>query len=395
MSLDKVQTTGPRDPVNPDNRSKPLLSFFIPDLTFGGAEQVTVNIVNGLSTRGYNIELLLSRRDGDLQAHLNSNVQVKQLPPARTSPLGVVADLPALMRYLRRQEPAALFPHLSHVSVACLTAKRLRSLDTKIIPTEHKTFRRQGDMTRKDRIVDKLTPLVYPAADRIIAVSEGVADSIATQTRVSREQISVLYNPVDLESVRSQALAPVSHKWLEDDTIELLVYVGRLEPEKDLETWLRAFNRVHEHNPKTRAILIGEGSCRTELEANLDTLGLSDVVSLPGYAENPYPFMKQADVFVLSSRFEGLPTVLIEALACECPIVSTDCPGGTAEILDGGRIGQLVAVGDSQALAAAIEDTLAEPTDVERLRERAESFAPEAVFDEYEQFLDEHVLSSP
>lgn len=393
MSNESIEPTGLGDVTTPDTQGEPLLSFFIPDLTFGGAEQVTVNIVNGLSERGYSVELLLSRRDGKLQAELDTDVRVRELSAGRTAGLGVLADLPALVSYLRRQEPTALFPHLSHVSVACLTAKRVLGLDTKIIPTEHKTFRERDETTTKDRLVDRLTPLVYPTADRIIAVSEGVADSITAQTRLSREDISVLYNPVDVNAVRAQASTPVSHEWVGDDATDLVVYVGRLEAEKDLETWLRAFDKVHQHNPEARAILVGDGSCRPQLEARLDALGLSEVVSLPGYVENPYPYMKQADVFALSSRFEGLPTVLIEALACECPIVSTDCPGGTAEILAGGDVGRLVPVGDARALAEAIDQTLAEPTDCDQLSARAESFAPDAVFDEYERFLDEHVLS--
>jgi glycosyltransferase involved in cell wall biosynthesis len=394
MSSDSLTATGPANAADSSTREEPLLSFFIPDLTFGGAEQVTINIVNGLSARGYSIELLLSRRAGELDAELDADVPVRELRPAGATPLGVVADIPALVRYLRQNTPAALFPHLSHVSVACLTAKRLLGIDTTIVPTEHKTFRTQAELTGKDRIVNRLTPLVYPTADQIIAVSEGVAESITTQTQVDRDDISVLYNPVDIERVRARATAPVSNEWVDDDSKDVAVYVGRLEAEKDLDTWLRAFERVHDRNPKSRAILVGDGSSRPALEARLETLGLADVVSFPGYIENPYPYMKEADVFVLSSQFEGLPTVLIEALACECPVVATDCPGGTAEILGGGEVGRLVPVGDAEALASAIHDTLADPTDGDKLRERAESFAPESVFDTYERFLDEHVFSS-
>lgn len=370
----------------------PLLSFFIPNLTVGGAEQVTVNIANGLAARGYDVELLLSEFEGELQSELTDRVAVVELPPSETSLFGVAANLPALAAYLRRQEPAVLFSHLRHPSVVCLAVNKVLDIDTVVVPTHHSAYGTTVEQTPKDRIVQRLVPHFYPAADRIIAVSEGVADSLVDGTPVSEDDLSVLHNPVDVETVRERAREPVDHPWIEDDDVEVVLFVGRIAQQKDLETWLRAFERVHERNPDARAVIAGQGPRREHLLSVAERRGLSDVVSIPGYVENPYRFMSQADAFLLSSRYEGLPTVLIEALACGCPIVATDCPSGPREILDGGRFGHLAPVGDADALADAVTETLDDPTPADVLRRRADDFAPESVVDDYEQFIRDHVL---
>lgn len=367
------------------------LSFFIPDLTLGGAEQVTVNIVNGLSNRGHDIDLLLSRSEGKLQSKLSSDVSVVPLSPDRPHALGVAKHLPALTSYLRREEPAALFPHLAHVSVVSLALKRAGVIDTKVVPTHHKAFGTAPDRSAKDRLVSGLVPQLYPAAERVITVSDGVAKSLESKTPVSRDDISVLHNPVEIESVRNRAETPVDHEWVEDSSTEVILFVGRIEAQKDLETWLRAFERIHDERPDTRAVIAGKGSNRDALLSLADEMGLADVVSMPGYVDNPYRYMAQASVFLLSSRYEGLPTVLIEALACGCPVVATDCPSGPREILDGGAYGELRPVGDAAGLSDAVVDTLTRPDNAAALSERADEFAPEAVIDEYERFIEEHI----
>ena len=366
---------------------RPLLSFFIPDLTVGGAEQVTVNIVNGLSARGHNVDLLLSRSEGELRDQLESRVKVIELGPPRIAAFGVAAHLPALVDYLRRKKPAVLFPHLAHVSVVCLAANRLFDFDTAVVPTHHKAFGTAKDQTPKDQIVRRLVPRLYPSADRIIAVSEGVADSIVERTSVDRRDISVLYNPIEVESVRERARQSVDHEWIEYDNLEVILFVGRLEQQKDLETWLRTFKMIHEWNPNTRAVIVGRGSLRKELIGLANRLGIADVVSLPGYVQNPYRYMRRAKVFLLTSRYEGLPTVIIEALACGCSVVSTDCPSGPSEILANGEYGRLAPVGDVSELANAVIEMTENPLDSGKLRSRANEFAPESVFDDYETLI--------
>lgn len=370
----------------------PLLSFFIPDLTVGGAEQVTVNIVNGLAARGYRVELLLSRYRGELKPNLAADVEVVTLPPERTAGLGVAAHLPAIVSYLRNRNPDVLIPHLAHPSVVCLAINRALDVEAAVVPTHHSAFGQYTEQTAKDRVVDTLVPRLYPAADRIIAVSEGVANSIVERTPVEREDISVLHNPVDVHAVREQANEPVDHEWVEDDDVDVVLFVGRLAGQKDLDTWVRTFERVHERNPDTRAVIAGQGPYREELEGVVERSDAADAISLPGFVENPFRYMGQADVFFLSSRYEGLPTVLIEALACGCPVVATDCPSGPREILADGTYGRLAPVGDPRRLADAVTETLEDPPAEGLLRGRADDFAPESVFTEYERFIDTYVV---
>ena len=379
--------------ADPDGRASHLLSFFIPRLGQGGAEQVTINLVNGLTARGYDVDLLLTRGDGSLHSQLSSDVDVVTLPPSRSPVFGVAMNVPALVAYLRRKQPALLLSHLSRANVVSIAASRLADTDTVVAATQHDAFGTGTDRGLKDRALRRLVPTLYPSADHIIAVSDGVADSIAERTAVKRENITVLYNPIEIDSIRAQARRGVDDEWIANDDLDVVLSVGRLTEQKDLRTWLEAFERVHARKPDTRAIIAGKGPMREELQAYVERLGLADVVSIPGYVENAYGYMDGADVFFLSSRYEGLPSVLIEALACGCPVVATDCPSGPKEILEDGAYGRLRPVGDADGLAEAIIESLNEPTRGEALSARADDFASGPVLDRYERFLEEHVFS--
>ncbi|MXR52998.1 glycosyltransferase [Halovenus sp. WSH3] len=385
------QTSGEGSGPDAAGTAEPLIAFFIPDLTVGGAEQVTVNIVNGLAARGYAVELLLSRNEGKLRTELDDEVTVVTLQPDRTSVLGVGAHLPALVSYLRRREPALFLPHLRHPSVVSLTINRLFETETKIIPTHHAAFGQSTEQTVKDRVVESVVPRLYPAADGLIAVSDGVAEGLAARTPVDRKDISVLHNPVDVAEIQRRARQPVDHPWLEDDDRDVVVFVGRHTEQKALDTWVRTFQRVYEENPDARGIIAGTGPQSEEIADAIEAAGLSEAVTMPGYVENPYGLMSRADVFLLSSRYEGLPTVLIEALACGCPVVATDCESGPREILDNGKFGVLAPVGDERALATGVTELLDAPPATDLLRARAAEFAPDAVLDAYEQFIEEQI----
>jgi len=378
----------------PVGGTRPLISFVIPSLTVGGAEQVTVSIVNDLATRGYAVELVVAQFDGKLRSALRADVEVVELSPSRTPGLGVAAEFGPIVRYLREAEPAALFPHLPRMSVVCLAAAQVAGTDTAVFPTHHSAYGQGPEDEIKARVVDWLVKHLYPTADRVIAVSDGVADGIARLTAVDRADISVLHNPVDVGQVRARACDPVDDRWIEDDKTPVVLFVGRLVAQKDLETWLWAFSQLHERDPDVRGVVAGQGPQRKQVSEVVADLGLQDVVAIPGYVDNPFRYMSKADLFLMSSRYEGLPTVLIEALACGCPVVSTDCPNGPREILADSAYGRLVPVGDHEALAAAAAATLADPPASDRLQARADDFAPAVVMDDYERFIQKYVLSA-
>lgn len=369
----------------------PSLSFYIPNMTVGGAEQVTINIVNGLFGRGYDVELVLSHPYGKLQSELDDGVPVVALGESRVPVAGIFAHVPRLVRYLEETQPDAFISQVTHANVVCLLAGRLADADTTMIPTEHNAFDVEPPDSLKSSVLRRLAVRTLPTADELIAVSQGVADSIVTKTGVGTDDVHVLHNPIDVGAIRERATEPVEHDWIEDDDLDVVLFVGRLHPQKDLDTWLRAFERVHQSHPATRAVIAGQGPLQEDLIETAARLGIADVVSVPGYVDNPYRFMQQASVFLLSSRFEGLPTVLIEAMACGCPVVSTDCPSGPSEILGDDRYGRLVPVGDEGRIATAVERTLADPVDSAVLRQRAEDFEPSVVLDEYERFVATHI----
>lgn len=198
----------------------------------------------------------------------------------------------------------------------------------------------------------------YPWADRIVSVARGTADDLARTTGLSRERIEVVHNPIVTPELKELAKTPLDHPWFREGEPPVVLSVGRFSKQKDFGTLLRAFARVREDRP-ARLVILGDGPERSMLESLISELGLDEVAALPGWVANPYPWMAHAGVYVLSSRWEGLPSVLIEALYCAVPIVATDCLSGPREILEGGEHGLLVSVGDVEALARGIESALA------------------------------------
>ncbi|HET9061686.1 MAG TPA: glycosyltransferase, partial [Candidatus Binatia bacterium] len=231
----------------------------------------------------------------------------------------------------------------------------------------------------------RLARRLYPHADALIAVSRGVADDVHAVTGYPRARIHALQSPILTDELRRRAEAPLDHPWFAPGEPPVVLGVGRLVKQKDFPTLIRAFARVRAGRP-ARLLLLGRAKNskkRRRLTDLIDSLGVTADVQLAGYVDNPLAFMKRAGVLVLSSAWEGLPGVLIEALACGCPIVSTDCPSGPSEILEGGKYGRLVPIGDDAAMAAAIDATLNNPPAHDTLRARAEDFSADRAIDRY------------
>jgi len=230
---------------------------------------------------------------------------------------------------------------------------------------------------------------LYPQAHNIVAVSQGVAEDLSTLIQLSPDRVTVIYNPVITPNLLEQALAPLTHPWFEREQPPVILGAGRLSLQKDFPTLLRAFALVRQHRP-ARLVILGEGEERANLERLAIELGIQNDVSMPGFVDNPFAFMAKASVFVLSSAWEGFGNVLVEALACGCPVVATDCRSGPREILDNGRYGRLVPVGDHEALAKAILETLDNPdfpADRQTRIQRAMEFSVDAAVDKYLKVL--------
>ena len=329
------------------------LAFFMPSLGGGGVERVVLTLAEAFSQKGIRVDLVLGTCEGPMASHVPPAVAVRDLNCKHA--LGCIIGLGL---YLRETRPTALIATGIHTNAAAALATILMRSPVRLVATVHNTISRiEGGATLKRTFWQRLLKCCYWRVDATIAVSYGVACDYAVAMGLSRSSITVIYNPAVRSDLRVKANQSPAHAWLMHKTFPVVLAVGRLTRQKDYPTLIHAFRRVHSVTG-ARLIILGEGEERASLESLIRNKGLTDVVSMPGFRDNPYPFMKRADAFVLASRWEGFGLVLAETLALGTPVVSTDCPNGPAEILENGRWGRLVPVGDADALARAVIETL-------------------------------------
>lgn len=353
---------------------------FLQNLAGGGAERVLLALAAGLAGRSVSVQLLLIRAEGAYLRQVPSQLDCSVLGPARTREV-----LPALVRRLRQQRPRWLVTGLTHVNLVGIAARRLALSDTRALITEHNQIGAGGQVPG-GVWARRLMPLLYPLSDEIVAVSRGVGVDVARAARLSAERVRVIYNPIVSGRIAALAAQGACHPWVANGGPPLVLGVGRLVPQKDFATLLRAFARVRAYR-SVRLAILGEGPQRDRLMLLAQELGIHKDLLLPGFVTNPFAWLGRASLFVLSSAWEGLPTVLIEALACGTPVIATDCPHGPREILENGAVGPLVPVGDSVKMADAIHRMLDAPIDRSRLLERAAAFHEDRAVETYHQIL--------
>lgn len=332
------------------------IALYVSSLRGGGAERVMVLLANGLAERGYKVDLVAASAQGPYRGEVSPSVDIVDLGAKR-----VAASLPGLVRYLRRARPKSMLSAVNHANVIAVIARVIARVPTRLVVSEHNNLsqsrKRPKDLSGK--VVQALMHWAYSKADAVVAVSKGVADDLAETLGFPRSRIEVVYNPVVTPKLFERAAAPLDHPWLAPGEPPVILGVGRLTPQKDFITLIKAFAQVRKELD-CRLVILGEGELRSEIEELVRNLNIEVDVQLPGFAENPYAWMRRSAVFVLSSAWEGLGNVLIEAMACGARVISTDCPSGPSEILEGGKWGALVEVGDSGGLAKHIVRVLCE-----------------------------------
>lgn len=321
----------------------------------------------------------------------------------RRSPSGKLRHLASFTDYLRRARPDGIIAATAPLNLVAFWARRLAQSPARLVMTEHNRFRidrDDGSSAWRYDVAPALARHAYAEADALVAVSDGIADDMAAFADLPRERVLTVHNPVTGPHLEARAAAPLDHPWLQPGAPPVILGVGMLKPQKDFATLIRAFARVRAERP-ARLVILGDvrgdakdQAHKAELLALPAELGIAEHVLFPGFVENPQAWMARAGCFVLSSRWEGLGNVLIEALACGCPVVSTDCPSGPREILAGGRYGRLVPVADSAAMAEAIATTLDHPPPPELQRGRAELFSVGRSVDRYLELLRLSALSA-
>lgn len=358
------------------------ITFFMGALHGGGAERAVVNLLKGLAKRDeFDLDLVLSAKEGPYLELVPEQVRIVDLNKGR-----VVTSILPLVNYLRGNQPWALIGNMGHVNVVASIARELSRIKTRLILVEQNTLSANKKNSVRAKLVPTFMKWLYPRADVVAGVSAGVSRDLEQQLGLKKESVEVLNNPVVNEDLITQSQANLDHPWFAENSPPVFLAVGRLNQQKDFPNLLRAFALIRKTN-FARLIILGEGEKRQELEEIVENLGISEDVLMPGFVSNPYAYLKRASCFVLSSRNEGLPTVLIEAMACGCPVVATNCPSGPDEILDNGTYGSLVPMENSEALSKAMLETLKNPPTKEILMQRAKEYSTEKVVTTYLSLL--------
>jgi len=392
---------GPVDAEGPQH-----VALLLPSLAGGGVARVALNLAESLLRHGHRVDLVLCRDEGACRDRLPPGLRrvvlgrgfplaarglafaadprswrelaLPVLLPLRGAP--ALAGLGDLVRYLRRDRPDALIAAKTHTNLVAVWARRLAGVPTRVLVSQHSMLSEEISSAEvrkwRWRHVARLVARTYPLADAIVAVSDAAANDLSAAARLPRHRIATVHNPIDARAIAERARESIGHPWFASGAPPVVLGAGRLRASKDFPTLLRAFADLRRARP-ARLVILGEGAERAALAADARRLGVSEDVWMPGFVDNPFAYMARSGVFVLSSRHEALGNVLVEALACGCPVVATDCPGGVGEILRDGVVGSLVPVGDPAALAAAIRRALDRPGDRERRILRADDFCPD------------------
>ena len=374
-----VVRSGPQEAALHTAVSAPRIAVLIPDLSGGGAQRVTTNLIAALATRGVKVDLLMVRAEGANLARVPAEVRKIELGTRRT-----LRSIPAVTAYLRQHRPQALLAVMDAAGVVAVVARRLARVETRLVVVVHSAtiMRASAKIPWGEQWLPVLLRSQLWPADAIVAVSDGVAEELRRVFPWLRRKVQMLYNPVVTKQLLQQAELVPDHPWLQQRAVPVILGVGRLCAAKGFATLIRAFATLAEQRP-ARLIIYGDGELRHDLEALVAELGLVDLVRLPGWTDNPWAALRQAALFALSSEYEALPTVLIEAMACGTPVVATDCRFGPREVLRDGQLGPLVAPRDPRALAHAMANTLEHPTPAAQLQARAAAFSDSACLDRY------------
>lgn len=335
-------------------KRQPHFAIFLATSGHSGVDRVMKNLLDEFASRGFEIDLLSVRNHGPDWGEQPGNVRKIDLGGNH-----VATCLPALAFYLLRNSPAALLSDKDKVNRTALLAKLLTFSSTKLIfrigTTVSVNLARRSQLSR---VVQKSSfKYLYPFAHRVITPSLGARDDLLQTGRLQPDKIETIASPIVTRELTRLAKATANHPWLDGDGCPLILGVGELSARKNFAMLIRAFALLRKRR-RCRLLILGEGRQRKKLETLSRQLCVENDVQLPGFCSNPYPFMKRADLFVLTSNCEGSPVVLIEALAIGTPVISTDCPSGPRETLQEGRFGVLVKIDDYEALAVEMEKAL-------------------------------------
>ncbi len=400
------------------------IAFLLDNLSGGGAEKVILNLAAGFSRLGHPVDLLVCKAEGVLRNSIPAGVNLiplRSVSSARGTVAALLADpagyremlstiasskklpkafryIPAISRHLRQSGTPLLVSALPKSNINAVLARRMSGTDTQVVVGAHihLSARDAEGASRGQHRIRELRPLMrryYHQASAVVAVSKGVEHDVRDYLGLPQKMVKTIFNPVAAREIKSLSEEQPEHDWFDHPEIPVVLGIGRFVKQKNFPMLVRAFAKLRKKRPVRLVLLGGDDSSgeqvrhKAELEELADELGVSEDFDMPGYKENPYPYLRRASVFALSSRFEGFGNVLVEALFCGCPVVSTDCPSGPAEILRDGEFGRLVPVDDAQGMAEALDAILDEEVDGMALRARGEEFSVDRAVENYSELF--------
>lgn len=363
------------------------ISFILPDLNGGGAQKMVINMASEFSSRGYRVDLVVFNYVGDYVGSVSETINIVNLE----KPRALKAIIP-LCFYFKKHQPDVIVSALFHVNLITIFSKIFSfSKKSCLIISERNYFSLQIKNFSKTKyfIIKKLISFLYPFADYIVGISNGVCEDLKTiVSKKFHKKIKTIYNPVVKSNFSIKILEDIDSIYPENSRLKLITS-GRLEAQKDYPTLFKALAQYKEKHGDFHLIILGKGSLEKTLQELSVELKIKDNISFLGFVDNPLACMKQADIFVISSAWEGFCNVIVEALYAGLKIVSTDCLSGPSEILSNGKYGLLSPVGDIDALCKNIHLISEQKISCETLRMRALEFTVEKKSDEFEHLFKE------
>lgn len=355
------------------------IALLLPDLGGGGAERVAVHLAKGMVARGHAVDLVVLRGGGVLEPLLPPSVRLIDLACPRLR-----SSLLPIMRYFRRERPDAMLAFMWPLTVIAVLARMLARSPARLVLADHCALSQQYEPALHKRIRRSVRAF-YPHADARVLVADGAADDLAQLSGIPRSSLDVILNPVpEPGPIGTDALEEARALWPASG--RRILNVGRLKQQKNQALLLQAFALLDKRD-EVQLLILGEGPERAALASLAEQLGIGSKLAMPGFHTDAAPIYRVADLFVLSSDYEGLPMVLVEALHAGLPIVSTDCPSGPSEILLAGRHGRLVPMRDPQVLADAMGEALSTPVDPAAQKARAADFSSDRSVEAYLRLL--------
>ena len=353
----------------------------IPNLSIGGAERLTVYLLKRINRKKFDVALCLFEKKGELLKELPEDIEVYTVQKkSRWSFIRLIANL---KNVVAGYEPDILYSRMWYATAVTTLSRKLYAYNVPVVATEEHNFKRDISAFDPFGMFKKyLLDWSYKKSDVIIVPSQGVKKDVAESYKLKSEKVKIIYNSVDLDLIhaRTDSLRDSIPGCLFHDNSPVIVAFGRLVSRKGFSDLLNAFRLVRSQM-SSHLVFIGDGEERLKLEKLALDLDLREDVKFLGFLENPFQCISTSDIFVLSSHWEGFGNVIIEAMACGVPVISTDCPFGPDEIITDGVNGLLVPVADVEAMAQAIlrllQDTSLRKDLAEAGRLRAEDFRVE------------------